>query len=248
MAYHKRRTWYEQQQRRRLSPFFRQVDRSFKFRLLLASGGALLLLGALNRIETCRALDHAQGCFSHDLGSLLSVGNLEAYSISTAALLYLLESERRQEQAGRDAYDTIMAANQAKIVHSLARIRALETLSDAGFNMEGLDLSGIDLTRLQIPDTHLQRVNFSGTVLAYADLQGADLTKANLTKADLSQANLTGAMLTSADLSQAKLTGANLTDANLTGANLTGANLTSAIVVRTQLDGSMQHQIVPHEI
>jgi hypothetical protein len=135
MAHPKHRTWYEQQQKRKLSPFFRRIDRSFGFRLLLASGGALLLLGALNRLETCRAFDHAKGCFFQDLGSLLSVGNLEAYSISTAALLYLLEAERRQEQSNRDAYDTIVAANQAKIVHSLARIRALETLSDAGGNL-----------------------------------------------------------------------------------------------------------------
>jgi uncharacterized protein YjbI with pentapeptide repeats len=239
MAHRQHRTWYEQQQKRRLSPFLSRIDRSFGFRLFLASGAALLLLGALNRVETCRALDHGKGCLFQDPGSLLSIGNLEAYSITTATLLYLLESERRQEQTNRDAFETLIAANQAGIVHSLSRIRALETLSDAGCSLEGLDLHGTNLTRLQIPYAQLQRINFSGTVLAAADLHDADLTNANLTGADLTQANLVNATLTGADLTGSNLASANLTGANLSGTTLTGANLTGAIFVRTQLDGSV---------
>lgn len=238
MAHPKHRAWYEQQQKRKLSPLWRRVDRSFKFRLCLASGIALLLLGTLDRFETCRVLAHAEGCFFQDPGSLLSIDNLEAYSITTAALLFLLESERRQEQTNREAFETLMTANQAGIVHSLSRIRAIETLCDAGCKLEGLDLHGIDLTQLQIPYAQLQRVNFSDTVLAAADLTHADLTQANLTGADLTRANLAGANLAGADLTRANLTSANLTVADLTSTILTEANLTGAIFVSTQLDGT----------
>lgn len=256
MAHRQRKTWYGQQQSRRNSPFLRRIDRSFRFRLLLASTGALLVLGLLNRAEICRAKDHAPNCVFQDFGSLLSVGNLESYSIATATLLYLLESERRHEQDNREAYETIMAAAQANLVHSISRIRAIETLSDAGCILENLDLHGADLTGLQIPNTQMPRINLSGTVLAHADLRGsdltganlagADLTGANLTGADLTQANLAEANLTGADLSGAKLIGTNLTEANLTEANLTGAevtdtDLTQAILVRTHLDGATPH-------
>lgn len=246
MAHHQRKTWYGQQQSRRNSPFLRRIDRSFRFRLLLASSGALLVLGLLNRAETCRAKDHAPNCFFQDFGSLLSVGNLESYSIATATLLYLLESERRHEQGNREAYETIMAANQANLVHSISRIRAIETLSDAGCILEGLDLHGADLSGLQIPNTQMPRINLAGTVLAHADLRGSDLTGANLAGADLTGANLaevnlTEVNLTGADLTGAKLIGTNLTAADLTEATLTGAevtdtDLTQAILVRTHLN------------
>ncbi len=246
MSHHSRKTWYGQQQSRRKSPFLRRIDRSFRFRLLLASSGALLVLGLLNRAEICRAKDHAPNCVFQDFGSLFSVGNLESYSIATATLLYMLESERRHEQDNREAYETIMAVTQAHLVHSISRIRAIETLSDAGCILEDLDLHDADLTGLQIPNTQMPRINLSGTVLAHADLQGSDLAGANLTGADLTGANLAEANLTGADLTGAKLigttlTGANLTEAILTGADVTDTDWTRAILVRTHLDGATHH-------
>lgn len=243
MAHPKHRTWYEQQQKRKLSPFWRRVDRSFKFRLCLASGTALLLLGMLDRFETCRVLDHAEGCFFQAPGSLLSIDNLEAYSITTATLLFLLESERRQEQTNREAFETLMTANQAGISRSLSRIRAIETLCDAGCKLEGMDLHGVDLTRLQVPDAQMQRVNLAGAILIDADLHGADLTGANLMGADLTHANLAGADLTSADLTEANLTNTNLTHANLTETTLTDAKMAGTILVGTQLDQARHDEV-----
>jgi hypothetical protein len=91
----KRTTWYENQKKRKMLPFFRLVDHSFRFQLLLASTIALLVLGALNRAETCRANHYSSSCLCLDRGSVFSVNNIEAFSIVTAALLYLLEAGQR---------------------------------------------------------------------------------------------------------------------------------------------------------
>ncbi len=231
MSISKRITWYERQRRRKSSPFFRLLDRAFRFRILFASVIAFVLLAAINRFENCHASKYIEDCLSTNFEEIVSIGNVESFSIVAAALTYILEGGRRKQQEHKEAMELLIAAKEAGVVVSLSRIKALETISEAGLWQDGFDLQGANLEQLEVPYSRWRGANFSKTVLTSANLHQTDLTGADLTDADLTGANLTGADLTDADL-----TGANLTDANLTAANLTRTNLTDANLTRTKLD------------
>ncbi len=223
-------TWYEQQKRRKSNPFFRLLRRSFPFRLLLASGISLLILGIVQRFETCHSKNYSEDCLSADFASVISVGNVESFSIVTAALLYILEGSKRKQQSNREALEMINMAQASGIVYSLGRIEALEMASATGAYLDHLDLHGANLEQLTIPHTRLREVNLSNTVLLEADLRYTDLQGANLSQADLTRAKLKGANLKGANLSGANLTQTDLTDADLTDANLTDVDLKVATV------------------
>ena len=87
--------------RRRGLPWL--IEHSFPVRLLLALVAAAVLLAAVNRWENCRNHDFAQGCLQRDAGGILTVGNVEALSILTAALLYLLEGGQRHQRENLEA-------------------------------------------------------------------------------------------------------------------------------------------------
>ena len=124
--------WAQIQREQRQSPFYRLLDRSFAFRLLLAAGSALLLLMATNRWDHCRETGFGSGCLQRDAGGIISVANLEALSIATAAFLYLLEGRQRRQQQNLDALKLILTFQQAGAKLSYARNDALEQLSEAG--------------------------------------------------------------------------------------------------------------------
>jgi hypothetical protein len=220
MTTSKRITWYERQKLRKSSPFFRLLERSFGFRVLFASAIAFLLLAGVNRFENCYARKYSSNCLSTNFWKIISISNVESFSIVTAALVYLLESGKRKQQEHQEALELIMEAKEMGIVLGLARIKALETLSQDGLWQDGWDLGGINLEQLDVPHSRWRGANFSRTVLLRANFSQTDLTGANFTDADL-----TGANLGFADLTDADLTGANLTDANLAGANLTRTKL-----------------------
>ena len=88
-----RPSWVERQRRRRRSPLLRLVDQIFGLRLLLAATAAMVALIAVNRFEQCRDRGFPPGCVRQDAGGVVTVGNLEAFSIMTAAFLYILEGE-----------------------------------------------------------------------------------------------------------------------------------------------------------
>lgn len=224
-------TWYERQRRRKSSPFFRLLDRSFRFRVLLAAVIAFVLLAAVNRFENCHASKSSEDCLSTNFEEIVSIGNLESFSLVAAALTYILEGGRRKQQEHQEAIELLIAAKEAGLVVCLSRIRALETISEAGLWQDGFDLQGANLEQLEVPYSRWRGANFSKTVLTNANFHQTDLTGADLTDANLTRANLTGADLTDADLTRA-----NLTDANLVGANLTRTNLTDANLTRTKLE------------
>jgi len=218
-------TWYERQQRRKSSPFFRLFDRSFRFRLLLATAIAFALLAGINRFEHCNAKNRTEDCLSTDFWEIITIGNLESFSIVTAAFLYILEGKQRKEQEHQAAMEVILSHNAAGAVISLHRIDALETLAEAGIWLDGLDLKGTNLEQINLSYGRMRKANLANTDLKNANLSYMDLTQANLSEADLTGANLQGANLTLANLTKANLTDANLTGANLTDADLTDANL-----------------------
>jgi hypothetical protein len=213
----RRINWYEKQKKRKASPFFRLLDRSFRFRLLLAGLMSLAILGAVNRFETCRLRNHRSDCLGYEMWSIISVSNIESFSIVTAALLYILESKQRKQEKHGKAAERLTISQQIGAVNSLSRIEALETLSEDGLWLDGIDLQGANLEGLSVPYGRLRGANLSRTLLIGANLQETDLTGADLTGADLTGANLAGA-----DLTGANLAGANLTDADLSGTILDG--------------------------
>ncbi|MFM7674762.1 MAG: pentapeptide repeat-containing protein [Synechococcus sp.] len=228
-----RPTWVERQRRRRRSPALRLLDQSFGLRLLLAAVAATATLGGVNRYEHCRALHFAPGCVWQDGGGVVTVGNLEAFSIMTAAFLYVLEGGKRRQREHLDAHEVILACQQAGVRYAPSRNDALELISRAGLELHGWDLSGIDLDRIQIPGARWHGVNLSGSSLRGADLRRVDLGQANLHAADLSRADLRQADLRGTDLS-----GADLRQADLRGALLEGTALEGALLTDCRLDAN----------
>jgi hypothetical protein len=210
--------WLERRERRLRSPLLRRLDRSFPLRLVLALCGALLALGLVNRWEQCRDQRMAPGCLWHDAGGVVSVANLEALSIITAALLFVLEGGKRRQRQHIEAMDLIVSCQQAGVRYSLARNEAIELLSEAGIGFDGFDLSGLDLHALRAPGVRWPQVRLVASDLRGADLRGADLRGTDLRDADLQDA----------DLREANLDGADLRGARLEGARLEGAQLSTA--------------------
>lgn len=222
------RRWVERQRRRQQSPVLRLIDRSFGLRLLLAAAGAMLALAVVNRWEQCRDQAFARGCVWHDAGGVVSVDNLEAFSIVTAGFLFILEGGQRRQREHIAAMELILSCQQARVRFSYARNQALEQLSEAGLWLDELDLSGTQLDGLRIRGARWRGVNLAGSSLRHGDLRHVDLRQANLQGTDLSHSDLRGADLRGADLKGTLLAGAFLTGTMLSGTQLASANLTAA--------------------
>lgn len=233
MTLPKRSTWLTRQQLRRESPFFLLLDRSFRFRLLMAATLSFVLLSLVNRFDNCHGAEPSENCLTSNFVDVISIDNVESFSIVTAGLVYILEAGRRKEREHHEQLSLLLAQQEAGIRFSLARIRALEDLCSDGVWQDGFDLQATNLEGIKIPFSRWRGGNFSKTVLRKANLQGSDLQGANFTEADLSEANLAGA-----DLSQANFTRAILTKADLRGAILTGAVFPEADLSETSLDPS----------
>ncbi len=220
-------TWYENQQRRRRSPFFRRLDRSFRFRVLMAAACSFALLSLVNRFENCHSSRLAPDCLTSDYLDIISIGNVESFSIVAAAFVYIFEAGKRKEREHHEMVDLLLAQRQAGTTNSLGRIRAIEDLAADGLWQDDFDLRGANLAGLRIPFSRWRGANFTATVLRDADLhgvdlQGADFSDADLTGADLSAANLSGARFCRACLSRADLRGAELAGADFQDAHLSG--------------------------
>lgn len=230
-------TWYARQKRRRESPFFRLLDRSFGFRVLMAAALSFVLLAVVNRFENCHAKAGQADCLTSNVLEIISIGTVESFSIVTAAIFYLLEAGQRKEKEHQEMFELLLAQRQAGASNTLGRLRALEMLSADGLWQDGFDLGGVDLEGLRIPFSRWRGANFSGTVLRNADCHGADLAEA-----DFSRADLTGANLRDADLRGANFTGADLSQTDLRGARVDGAQFRGAHLSQTLTDGSLPGQ------
>jgi len=212
-----------------------QLDHCFPLRLLLALVSAGLLLGVVNRWENCRHHGFGRGCLQQDPGGIISVDNVESLSIVTAAILYLLERSQRRQRENLEAMELILACQQAGARLSHARNEALETLSERGIWLDGLDLGGAQLDELHAPHgrwrgVNLREASLQRTCLHDSDLQGADLAAADLRQASLEHADLRAAILRNSDLRGADLRAADLREADLRGADLRGADTQGALL------------------
>lgn len=229
----KQKTWYERYQSRKKQPFFRLLNRSFTFRLLLASGISLGFLGLVQRFEICNQQKFAPSCLTSNFLALISVGNVESFSIVTAAWMYILEISKRKQQQNLEALEIVN--NTQGHIHSIARIEALEMLGEAGIHFDNLDLEGANLEQLAIPYVHLRHVNLTKAILINSELSYTDMQDVNLTQANLTGAKLIGANLQKVNLQRANLTNADLSNADLTNANLTDVDLSVAYLENTRL-------------
>lgn len=221
----RRSTWYTRQQQRRASPFYRLLDRSFGFRLLIAAAASFSLLAVVHRFENCYGSDAKTACITSNFWDIVSVGNVESFSIVAAALIYIMEAGQRKEKEHHEMLDLLLTQRDAGTSMSLARIRALEDLSAAGLWQDNFDLHGANLEGLRIPFSRWHGADFSGAVLRQANLRQSDLSGADFHGADLSGADLRGADLSDADFTGADLSGADLSGAQLRGTQFEGANL-----------------------
>ncbi|MCT0199645.1 pentapeptide repeat-containing protein [Synechococcus sp. CS-1325] len=228
MALIERSTWYERQLRRRSSPFYRLLDRSFGFRVLVAGLTSFTLLALVNRFENCHGAEADQHCLTSSFAEIVSVGNVESFSIVAAGLVYILEAGRRKEREHQEAFELILRARESGARVSLGRIRAVEDLSAAGLFQDDFDLSGINLVGLKLSRSRWRGADFTGSDLKAADFREADLQRAIFRQADLSGADCRDADLRGAQLAHAILRNVDLRGANLEGASFTGADLTAA--------------------
>ncbi len=229
----RRRLFWQSSPGQRRPGVLRLIDQSFPVRLLLALVAAGALLGAVERWENCRSEAFSRGCLQSNAEAIISVANVEALSIVTAALLYLLEGGPRRQRENREAMGLILECQQAGARLSHSRNEALEKLSAQGIWLDGLDLSHTQLERLRAPHgrwraVNLHKASLKGACLEDSDLQGADLSGADLRQARLAHADLRGADLRGADLREADLRGSDLRQARMDGARLEGARLDGA--------------------
>jgi hypothetical protein len=85
-------SWYARQKRRRATAFFRLLDRSFPFRVLVAAALSFKLLAVVNRFEHCHANAGQTDYLTSNVLEIISIGTVESLSIVTAAIFYLLEA------------------------------------------------------------------------------------------------------------------------------------------------------------
>lgn len=223
----RRLSWYERMQARRQSRLRGLFQGCGRFRLLLAALAAASVLGLVNRFENCHRNHYSDDCLSSNAADVISIANVESFSIVTAAMLYLLDGRRRRQAEHQRLADLVASSRARGDVVSLGRIDALESLCRDGLWLDGQDLSGICLSGLVGA-----RGRWRGVCLRGSDLTGADFRLADLQQADLRQADLRQADLRQADLRQADLRGADLQGCRLDGARLEGARLEGA-----RLDG-----------
>jgi uncharacterized protein YjbI with pentapeptide repeats len=150
--------------------------------------------------------------------SLISLENIEGFSILAAASLYMLESGERKQKAIYEAWQVIDNLAEPNVETSYARIQALE------------DLCKYDklLTDLNLTRANLQGINLTKAKLMNTKFYCADLSDANLSGADLSGADLSCPKSCGGNYRYTNLSGAELKDTIFKGADISGANFTGA--------------------
>jgi len=118
---------------------------------------------------------------------------------------------------------------------NLSRVNLAEADLDRVY-LTGADLSKANLSGARLWESRLVGANLAGANLAGANLSATDLSGADLSEAYLSDVSFTRANLTGVNLSNTVLTGAGFIMANLSEAKLCSADLSMAILIRTNLD------------
>ncbi len=224
------------------SPILKLFNQSVWFRVTTALVIAYIAIVIVYLIENwsrgeiiCLPEDSAGICLLKELVGLIAVENIESFSILTAAILYLLESQQRQQKSIYEAWQVIDNAAAASVPTSPARFKALQDLNHNKVSLDGIYIPKVDLTNIKLANASLKGACIQEANLSRADLSNCNLNKANLEGANLGGVNLSKADLRCANLSKADLRGANLSKADLRGANLEEANLKGALLKESKL-------------
>ncbi|MEM7726593.1 MAG: pentapeptide repeat-containing protein [Cyanobacteria bacterium P01_A01_bin.45] len=221
------------------------------FRVFLAIAIAYILMLSVSQIEqwnrqnfVCGVEDSKIECFYKQLSTVITLENIEGFSILAAATLFLLESRERRRNSIYEAWQVIDNAASANVSTSFARVKALQDLNKYGVSLKGLDVPGAYLSEIYLANAQLNFADLSRTNMTYANLKEANLCDAQLEGTNLSRASLREANLTYANLNSAQLEGANLLRANLSYADLSSTdmgnvNLKDAKLNYANLNGSM---------
>ena len=102
-------TWFEKQKIRKKNPFFRLLNRSFSFRLLIASAISLGILGAVHRFEVCHAKNYSSDCLAANLGDIEVV----KYLISKGADLAAHDLGKKNDGAFGSSVEPLMPIDYA---------------------------------------------------------------------------------------------------------------------------------------
>ena len=202
----------------------RMMERLVIFRVLLAVFFTYVVLLSLRWVEYAEnSIVCSNGarieCLAKELLSIISIGNIEGFSILLVAVLYIVESRQRKRKTHYETWQVIDAASGVET--SYARFQAMQDLNKDGVSMRSIDVPGGDL----------ENINLQGADLELADLRGANLKNANLSSANLKDAQLG----VGKNRKRTNLENANLQGANLQGANISGATLRNANLKRTRL-------------
>lgn len=213
----------------------KSLDRSIWFRILLGLIIAYLALLIFDWFELVSSdIDVCEpklslNCFTKKLIGILTIDNLESFSLLLVATLYVIESRQRRRQSQYESWQVIDAA--VGVETSYARFKALQDLNSDGVSLRGIDMPSVDL----------EGINLAGADLRDADLRGVSLKGANLRSANLQGANFSkDDDKKTASLENADLTNANLASANIEGVNFTGASLDYINLENTKIDNQTQ--------
>ena len=119
--------------------------------------------------------------------------------------------------------------------NSIAKTIDAFRMSDAEFDLSGVDLQNSYLGFIDFRDVNLSNSNLNGANLEHAILINANLSNAKLNYANLRCACLSGANLRNTQLIHTDLGSTNLCNVNLEYANLGDANLRYADLINTNL-------------
>ncbi len=201
----------------------------------MAAFASFCLLAMVNRFENCPGVQATENCLTSSFYEIVSIGNVESFSIFAAGLVYIMEAGRRKEKEHQEKFELIIAARESGCKAHPGQIRVLEDLAADGLSQDDFDLHGIDLKGLRLPGSRWRGADFSGSALTNATFRKAGLQRANFSAADLQSAELRDA-----DLRGALFNNSSLRDADLRGAKLDGATFSGADLSGVRTDQSLR--------
>jgi hypothetical protein len=135
-------------------PFLKWFDRlilsQLWSRILFASVAAYLMMFFFRWVDVlagrdtllCSVQNLSLECLAVELTSIMTLENLQNYSVLLIAILYVLEGSDRKRQSHYEAWQILDAA--VDVETSYARFKALQDLNKDGISLRGIDLPGAD--------------------------------------------------------------------------------------------------------
>lgn len=161
--------------------------------------------------------------------------SLSSLSVFIGLITFISEIPQRNAQkeaqiqnSNYQAWQVIIASNNAHEQASGGRIDALQNLNKNKQNLYGLEIKNARLDEIKLPYAKLYFANFNTVSLAYSNFKAANFYMAQMRGNQFSSSNLQRTKFLYADLSDSSFEKADLENADLSYANLSNTNLSSA--------------------